>query len=693
MKTKNNHTVKKLIYLIIVFLLGFIVLFSLNQVFTKLIYDLDKKTTNLESRLTISEFITYDIIKIRTLFSELATTTTSEKSRILIKNDIESSIKTTKSSLAVIKNGGILERKVYLNIAGHLNTTKKITYKKDTKESFSIEAIDIEPKLNDIKIMMNELDTMLMKRDTLLKQKKIKEKEKIERKIRRYYKSLPAFFNRMSENIQRLLYEGEIDLNRLNKKIEHDKIKYLQLKILLIVVIIFIVLLLGYAISKNINEDSKNLHILNIDLHDNLKKQEKQKKSIRAILDAQPNIIIVSDGENMRDANTQLFKFLNDYNTLKEFNQDYSCICDMFENDVPNDEYIQGSFVDNIRWTSYILLNPDKNYKAIIKQNGKKNHFSIEVSESLIDEENNESVVIITLHDITQEIISRIKLKNLNENLEIMINTKTAELQTLNENLEQRVVIESKKVFEKDRILMEQSKLAAMGDMIGNIAHQWRQPLSVISTGATGMMLQKEYGCLSDAHFNKTCTAINDNAQYLSKTIDDFRNFIKGDGTKKLFLLKNTINSFLNLVEGSIKSHTINVISMIESDIQIDSYENELTQCLINIFNNAKDALAEKNIEKKFIFITTSLENDIATIKIRDNALGISDQVINKIFEPYFTTKHQSQGTGLGLHMTYNLIVDGLCGTIEVDNLSYDYEEKNYTGAEFVIRIPTKSKS
>jgi len=692
MKTKNNHTVKKLIYLIIVFLLGFIVLFSLNQVFTQLIYNLDKKTTNLESRLSISEFITYDIIKIRTLFSELATTATSEKSRILIKNDIQSSIKTIKSSLAVIKNGGILERKVYLNIAGHLNTTKKITYKKDTKESFSIEAIDIEPKLDDIKIMMNELDTMLMKRDTLFKQNKIKEKEKIERKIRRYYKSLPAFFNRMSENIQRLLYEGEIALNRLNKKIEHDKMKYLQLKILLIVVIIFIVLLLGYAISKNINEDSKNLHTLNIDLHNNLKKQEKQKKSIRAILDAQPNIIIVSDGENMRDANTQLFKFLNNYNTLKEFNQDYSCICDMFEHDVPNDEYIQGSFVDNIRWTSYILLNSNKNYKAIIKQNGKKNHFSIEVSESLIDEENNESVVIITLHDITQEIISRVKLKNLNENLEIMINAKTAELQTLNENLEQRVIIESKKVFEKDRILMEQSKLAAMGDMIGNIAHQWRQPLSVISTGATGMMLQKEYGCLSDAHFNKTCTAINDNAQYLSRTIDDFRNFIKGDGTKRLFLLENTINSFLNLVEGSIKSRTINVITDLQIDIQIDSYENELTQCLINIFNNAKDALEENKIEEKLIFITTSLKNDTAIIKIKDNALGISPKIINKIFEPYFTTKHQSQGTGLGLHMTYNLIVDGLSGTIEVDNLSYNYKEKSYTGAEFIIRVPIKSK-
>ena len=117
---------------------------------------------------------------------------------------------------------------------------------------------------------------------------------------------------------------------------------------------------------------------------------------------------------------------------------------------------------------------------------------------------------------------------------------------------------------------------------------------------------------------------------------------------------------FLNLVNGSIKNNNINIVLNIQEDIQIDGYENELTQCLINIFNNAKDALKETIEDNRMIFISTVTTNDKAIIKIKDNAGGIPDDVLPKIFDPYFTTKHQSQGTGLGLHMTYNLIVDGM---------------------------------
>ncbi len=117
-------------------------------------------------------------------------------------------------------------------------------------------------------------------------------------------------------------------------------------------------------------------------------------------------------------------------------------------------------------------------------------------------------------------------------------------------------------------------------------------------------------------------------------------------------------------------------------------YKNELIQCLINIFNNAKDILVEKNIENKFVFISISLQEDKAIIKIKDNGGGIPENIINKIFEPYFTTKHQSQGTGLGLHMIYNLIVDGMSGSIEANNIEYKYNDKKYIGAEFTIILP-----
>jgi PAS domain S-box-containing protein len=244
------------------------------------------------------------------------------------------------------------------------------------------------------------------------------------------------------------------------------------------------------------------------------------------------------------------------------------------------------------------------------------------------------------------------------------------------------------KEFEQQQDRLKQSeKLASMGDMIGNIAHQWRQPLSVISTASTGMKIQKEMNILDDESFYRNCEAINQNAQYLSSTIDDFKNFIKGDRVRSTFYLEDEINSFLNLVDGSIKGNNIDIVLNLEPQLQLDGYENELTQCLINIFNNAKDALKDADVENKLIFISTLKQDEHIVIKIKDNAGGIAPNIIDKIFEPYFTTKHQSQGTGLGLHMTYNLIVDGMDGSIQAQNVSYVYNDIKYRGAEFIIKI------
>ena len=241
---------------------------------------------------------------------------------------------------------------------------------------------------------------------------------------------------------------------------------------------------------------------------------------------------------------------------------------------------------------------------------------------------------------------------------------------------------------QQQKKLMEQEKLASMGEMIGNIAHQWRQPLSMISTAATGMQVQKEYGKLTDEIFNKSCDDIDKNAQYLSKTIDDFRNFIKGDNTKNIFNIKKCVNSLLQLIDGSLKHNDINIIESIDDKIEINGYENELIQCMMNILNNSKDAFVEQNIENRYIFISSVVENDKLRISIKDNAGGIPDDIIMKIFEPYFTTKHQSKGTGLGLNMVRNLILDGMNGSIDVVNVEYEYNNIQYKGAKFNILLP-----
>ncbi len=254
-----------------------------------------------------------------------------------------------------------------------------------------------------------------------------------------------------------------------------------------------------------------------------------------------------------------------------------------------------------------------------------------------------------------------------------------------------RVLISVRDITElkkKDKLIAEQLKMAALGEMIGNIAHQWRQPLSVISTCASGLQLQKEYDMLTDEFFNETCETIENNTQILSKTIDDFRDYVNSDSRVVKFNLKNDSDSFLKLVDTTIKDYNINVILELQEHIDIEGYPNHLMQCFISIFNNAKDALIQNNNEDdRYIFITQKIIDKHIFITFKDNAGGISEEILPKIFEPYFTTKHQSQGTGLGLHLTYNLIVNKMNGTIDVSNEEYEFNGKQYKGAKFIIEL------
>ena len=279
-------------------------------------------------------------------------------------------------------------------------------------------------------------------------------------------------------------------------------------------------------------------------------------------------------------------------------------------------------------------------------------------------------------------------LKKANKNLQIAVDNKTKDLQKLNNTLESKIKEEVKKNLEIQEKLFKSEKMASMGEMIGNIAHQWRQPLSIISAGATGMLMQKKYDLLNDKIFEETCTDINNNAQYLSKTIDDFKNFIKGDRKRVIFNLKDNIDSFLSLVKSSIVNNNIKLVLDVAADINVFTYPNELIQCFMNIFNNAKDALIQNNEKDRLILISAFIENENITIKIQDNAGGINTNIIQKVFEPYFTTKHKSKGTGIGLHMTYNLVVNGMHGMIEVKNEKFIYNDKSYTGALFLINLP-----
>jgi len=247
--------------------------------------------------------------------------------------------------------------------------------------------------------------------------------------------------------------------------------------------------------------------------------------------------------------------------------------------------------------------------------------------------------------------------------------------------------ITSKKDFElQSEQLIQSEKMASLGEMIGNIAHQWRQPLSTISTTISSMQVQKEIGILDDETFEVSCERTLENVDYLSKTIDTFRNFIKGEKVYREFVLQDEIAQAVGISSSILKDNNILLIDNInyKDKIKVRMTTGELPQVIINILNNAKDILLEKDISLPSVEISMNVEDSKVIIKIEDNAGGVPDNIITKIFEPYFTTKHQSQGTGLGLHMSYQIIHDSLNGQLYVKNSD--------KGAVFFIELPLDSK-
>ena len=275
----------------------------------------------------------------------------------------------------------------------------------------------------------------------------------------------------------------------------------------------------------------------------------------------------------------------------------------------------------------------------------------------------------------------------LNKRLKNLVNIKTNRLKIMNKKLAIRIKKELDKHQEKDRILAQQQKMVAMGQMIENIAHQWRQPLSVISTSASGLKLKKQLNILEDEELIKSIDKIVDTAKYLSDTIDDFRYFFKPQKDKTKFSLVKNIEKSLSFLEATLKENSIKVEFEYE-DIDITAYETELMQVFINIISNSKDAFIEKKIKDRVIFISIKKFPNRILIEIKDNAGGVEEDILDKVFEPYFTTKHQYNGTGIGLYMSNQIIKTHLNGDIFMKNCSFKYKNIEQKGVITTIVLP-----
>jgi len=243
------------------------------------------------------------------------------------------------------------------------------------------------------------------------------------------------------------------------------------------------------------------------------------------------------------------------------------------------------------------------------------------------------------------------------------------------EELDLRVKKEIEKRQQKEQMLMHQSKLAALGEMLGNIAHQWRHPLTRLSLLIQNLEMAAQMKKLDENYIRKFQEKAQAQIDYMSQTIDDFTNFFKKDTEKVEFYPKEIIEDALKLMEGRIKQNKVEVKFEIIKNEPVLGYKTEFSQVVLNIINNAIDVLKERDVPDRKIFIRINGKR----IEIEDNAGGIDESIKDKIFEPYFTTKFQSQGTGIGLYMSKIIITQHFNGKL------YAYNSKN--GAVFVIEL------
>jgi len=282
---------------------------------------------------------------------------------------------------------------------------------------------------------------------------------------------------------------------------------------------------------------------------------------------------------------------------------------------------------------------------------------------------------------------SKKELRRFNKELEALVVARTAELERLNAHLEERVAEEVEKNMEKSRLMAQQSKLAAMGEMIGAIAHQWRQPLNAIGLMIQDVRAAYTYGELDPEYIQSFEDRAMSQVNFMSKTIDDFRMFFKTDREKTVFSAMGAVKAAIELISIQFGANGISIeleSNFDDGETNVLGYPNELKQVVLNLLSNSKDAIYDKrkHLGEKFdgfIWVSISKEDKLC-INVSDNGTGISESVAGRIFEPYFTTKQPGEGTGIGLYMSKMIIKNSFNGDIAFKNSD--------AGAVFTIFIP-----
>ncbi len=357
-----------------------------------------------------------------------------------------------------------------------------------------------------------------------------------------------------------------------------------------------------------------------------------------------------------------------------------------------NHNIVRHSDVDPLKFKAlWDTIKSKKVYKDTVK-NRAKDGSTFYVNTTVIPILNNKEEIVEFIairYDVTKEVFYKEELlkkekelKELNETLEFRVAKKTKELEELNQTLEERIKDEVSKNEQKQKVMFMQSRQASLGQMLANIAHQWRQPLTELNLTLFSIKKAAQNG--DEAKLVEFYDESKNILKNMSETIEDFTNFFNPQKEKHLFYVDESIEEALSLLDKMLKQNMISLKVKLQK-LEVLGIQNELTQVIINLIKNSKDSFLSKGILIREINIIVEEKNGFAHIEMQDNAGGISKENIDNIFEPYFTTKHQSSGTGLGLFMSKMICEKGLDGDLDVSS------KKGVTS--FHIKIPLAKKT
>lgn len=378
---------------------------------------------------------------------------------------------------------------------------------------------------------------------------------------------------------------------------------------------------------------------------------------------------------NYEDAHGKRFRqdFLNDIKVKGESFTQY--VYKKFSSNQVRQKIAYFKLYPNWNWVIAVGVYTDDIEKDILK---KKDDLKNRVKTQII-----QTVFLFILFlsiGIVLTILLSEKIDDFFKEYRAKVKAKSDALIELNETLERRVTEELERNREQEQLLVQKSRLIALGEMISNIAHQWRQPLSELSSILMNIKFKHSMGKLDKESMDKKSKEAEIVLDYMSHTIDDFRNFFMPKKDKEEFFLIDAIKSVMTIISSALEYNNIKVEVNIDDDLKLNTYINEYEQVLLNIISNAKDVLIQNKIENPLIKIFAEKQSNHIILYIEDNAGGVQVNPKSKIFEPYFTTKNDSDGTGIGLYMSKLIIDKNMKGKLRVKNTNY--------GARFIINVP-----